>query len=201
MEAARLADEQIPGRACGGAAPAAERLRRARAGEGSALRSLLDEIRDRILTLCFRLLGDRHEAEDATQEAMLRISLHLDELSSDAQFGSWCWRIAQRICLDRVRARTRRAELLARYREANRDDEERALLLRLLVRRLLADMPSDMSEVLILREMEGLSYMQVADTLGLPLGTVKSRLNAARRRFRDDYSKAGQEGEACSVKE
>jgi len=173
--------------------PGLSLLARAREGETAALAELLAQARDRVLTLCCRLLGQRAEAEDAAQEAMLRVALHLHELQNDNQFGSWCWRIAHRICMDRLRARLRRESLLAEKRDPAPDNSEQRAVGRMVVREVLAAMPEDMSEALILREMEGDSYAAIARRLGLPLGTVKSRLSAARKRFRRDYLTAMQE--------
>ena len=146
-----------------------------------------------MVTLCCRLLGDRAEADDAAQEAMLKVSLHLHELARDEQFVSWCWRIAHRICMDRLRTSRRRECLLAERGASSTGDQEESIVGRMAVRQVLAAMPEDMSEVLVLREMEEQSYGEIADRLALPVGTVKSRLNAARRRFRRDYVKAMQE--------
>ena len=168
-------------------------LARAREGEATALGELLAGARDRALTLCCRLLGERAEAEDAAQEALLKVALHLHELHDEEQFTNWCWRIAHRISMDRLRTRHRREKLLAEKREPAPDDSEQRSVGRMLVREILAAMPEDMSEALILREMEGETYAEIGRRLALPLGTVKSRLSAARKRFRCDYLRAMQE--------
>ena len=168
-------------------------LGRAREGDGAALAELLARSRDRVLTVCCRLLGDRADGEDAAQEAMLKVALHLHELKEEEQFGSWCWRIAHRICMDRLRTGRRRQGLLAARREPAGESAEERTVGRMVVRQILAAMPDDMSEALILREMEGQPYSEIARRLAVPLGTAKSRLHAARRRFRRDYLKAMQE--------
>jgi RNA polymerase sigma-70 factor (ECF subfamily) len=168
-------------------------LERARQGDHTALGMLLSRERDRVLTLCVRLLGERAEAEDAAQEAMLRVALHLHELSCDDRFGGWSWRIAHRICVDRLRKSRRREQLTAGRGTRSTGDREQSILGRMAVRQVLAAMPEDMSEVLILREMEEQTYGEIAARLALPLGTVKSRLNAARKRFRRDYLAAMRE--------
>jgi RNA polymerase sigma-70 factor (ECF subfamily) len=195
------AQPKLRGSASGVPTPAASsRVAQAREGDAAALRSLLEGVRNRVLTLCCRMLGDYHEAEDATQDAMLKASLHLHEVAGDEQFGAWCWRIAQRICLDRLRLRSRRVELLALHQDPNPGEGEPPALQQILVREILAGLPDDMSEVLVLREMEEQSYSDIAATLGLPLGTVKSRLNTARSRFREEYLRALQEGVPCAAR-
>lgn len=168
-------------------------LARARLGDSEALGALLEDERDRVFTLCYRLLGNRAEAEDAAQDAMLKVSLHLSELARDEQFGGWCWRIAHRICVDRLRKSKRRDLLAASTSVSAGPDAERRMVERIAVRRVLAAMPEDMSEVLILREMEGQTYDAIAACLGVPLGTVKSRLRSARQRFRREYAAVMQE--------
>jgi RNA polymerase sigma factor (sigma-70 family) len=90
----------------------------------------------------------------------------------------------------RVQSRER---LLAEKRNSCPENAEQKTVRRMVVRQILAAMPENMSEILILREMEEQNYVEIGLRLTLPVGTVKSRLSAARKRFRRDYLKAMQE--------
>lgn len=146
-----------------------------------------------IYLLCLRMTGNRQDAQDCAQEALLRAFRAYSRFRGEARFKTWLYRIAHNACVDSLRAR--RADVsLEHLREAGFDapdtraptpylameeaQRRQALL------RAIGQLPVDQRAVLTLRDIQGLSYEEIADVLDTPEGTVKSRLNRARERLR-----------------
>lgn len=164
----------------------AQLLRRAREGDREAIGVLYGRFRDRMVALAFGVLRDRESAEDAAQEVLLRAFEKMPPLQSEGEFTAWLYRLALNLCLDRKRALDRRAHLLQRAPEPPTlaPDHARQVETRLALERALDELDEPLRLVLMLREWHELSYDEIAAVLRLPLGTVKSRLNAARGEFR-----------------
>ncbi len=164
-------------------------LQRAREGEREAIQILLCRHRERILNLAFSILRERESAEDAAQEIFLRAFQKLPHFRGESEFGSWLYRLALNFCLEKRRLQARRDELLALYGEQNDEicGHSENLARRVETREMLEIALDKLSEplrvALLLREWQGLSYDEIAQILHLPIGTVRSRLNQARRQF------------------
>jgi len=155
--------------------------------EGAALREAYERHGARVQRLCARLLACEAEAEDATQDVFLRLFEKAASFDGRARFSTWLHRIAVNHCLHRLeKARLRRAAALADHdRElvARTEPPEETLArteARLDLRRLLARLSPEHRAILVLRELEELSYRDIAATLSIPEGTVMSRLARAR---------------------
>jgi RNA polymerase sigma-70 factor, ECF subfamily len=155
----------------------------ARAGDEEAIRRLLARYRPPLVRLLTGVLADAAAAEDVTQESLLHALRHLHQLRDDGSFYPWLRRQALRAAL---RLRNRRRELPEEAPEAAAVGADVAAEVehRLAVQRALAKLSPDHRAVLVLREMEQLDYAEIAEALGVPVGTVRSRLFAARERFR-----------------
>ena len=164
----------------------AQLLRRARDGDREAVGVLYGRFRDRMVSLAFGVLRDRESAEDAAQEILLRAFDKMPLLQSESEFSSWLYRLALNLCLDRKRALERRAQLLEQKPAPveHQPAFDAQVETRLALERALDELDETSRVILMLREWHELSYDEIAHVLGLPLGTVKSRLNAARRDFR-----------------
>lgn len=155
-------------------------LARCRAGDETALAVVIANHRSRLVRTAKNILRDSHEAEDVAQEAFLKVFRELGRLRDDRAFSSYLYRICVRLCMDRLRAK--RAEP-AEFDRAE-ESQGRHIENRLTVERILQDLSPDLRLTLILREIEQLSYEDVAEVMGVPVGTVRSRLHTARERFR-----------------
>jgi len=156
---------------------------RARAGDEAAYRWLLDRYRARAVRLAAHVLRRDGEAEDVAQEAFLRAFRRLPDFRGEGRFSAWLFGIVVRLCLDRRRSArwTREVPADAAPPPSSSPDTTDT---RLLVGALLDRLSPPMRAALVLREMEGLDYDEIAATLGIPVGTVRSRLHAARAQFR-----------------
>lgn len=153
---------------------------RCRQGDETALGFLIDRHRSRLIRTASNLLRDRHEAEDVAQESFLKAFREIGKLRDDRAFSGYLYRICVRLCMDRLRLK--RAELVefdsAQPHEGGKVEN------RVVIEKLLAQLPAELRTTLVLREMEQLSYEEVAEAMRVPIGTVRSRLHTARERFR-----------------
>lgn len=153
---------------------------RCRNGDDSALSMIIQRHRNRLVRTATNLLRDRHEAEDVSQEAFLKAFRELHRLRDDRAFSGFLYRICVRLCMDRLRLK--RAEP-AEF-DSVQEHEGGAIENRVLIERILDQLPADLRTTLVLREIEQLSYEEVAEAMHVPIGTVRSRLHSARERFR-----------------
>jgi len=155
----------------------------AQAGDRAAFGELVYLHRAGVINVVYRLCGDAQLAEDAAQEAFIRAWQHLPAYQPRSPFRNWLYRIATNVALDTLRRERQTITLEAvQLRSATTGPEaacersERAEG----VRAAVLALPPASRTVLVLREYEGLSYREIAETLGIPIGTVMSRLNYAR---------------------
>jgi len=164
---------------------------RATGGDPEACAWLLRRYRARVVRLAAHVLRRPDEAEDAAQEAFVRAFRSLRDYRGHGRFYTWLYRIVVRACIDRQRlARHQREACLEDARVA---DARQGVHERLLVAALLDQLSPPLRAALVLRELEGLEYEEIAAVLSVPVGTVRSRLNAARKRFRTLYERAQEE--------
>jgi RNA polymerase sigma-70 factor, ECF subfamily len=157
-------------------------LARARRGDAGAFVLLLRESDESHRRLAFRLLGDRQRLDDVLQEAYVSAFRALPTFGERASFGTWLYRIVYNACLDELRrGRARREVPLEEWRgavAADRVDE------RLDLEAALASLRVDLRAVVLLVDAAGLSYDEAAEVIGVPVGTIGSRLNRARDALR-----------------
>ena len=172
-------------------------VRRVLDGDVNAFEQLMNAHEKTVYNLALRTLGNPQDAEDLTQEAFLKAYRSLSSFRGDSKFSVWLYRIVSNLCLDYLRARSRRpAQSLTveddegEVGELEIPDEhfspEKLLdrkLTRESVQRGLASLPDDARQILLLRELKGLSYEEIADVLDLESGTVKSRIFRARKKL------------------
>jgi len=167
-----------------------EDLARCRAGDPRGLAAVYDVVGDRVYRLCRGVLGNDADAEDAAQEVLLRVLEKARSFDGRSRFSTWVYRLTVNHALNfrRQRDRRRPASLEAGLEErhatepspadaAARSEAHEAL------DRLLAALPDDARAILSLREVEALSYREIAAALDVPVGTVMSRLARARARL------------------
>ncbi len=149
-------------------------------GDRRALDALLRRHLDRVATLCRRITGNDADADDATQQALLAIVKGLPLFDGRSAFSTWAYRVATNACLDEIRRRRRRPEPLATVPERSHPGPQSAVDLRIDIDSALLGLPLEFRAPVVLRDLCGLDYAEIADTLGTPVGTVKSRIARGR---------------------
>ena len=175
-----------------------ELVSRARAGDTAAFEQLMLDNQDRVYTLCLRMTGDREDALDLAQETFFNAWRGLSSFQGNSSFSTWVYRLASNACIDFLRKRKRRQQGESPHslddeeagwaepadweqdphRKLEQSERGRALA------RGLERLPEYQRRPLVLRELSGLSYQEIAQALDLDLGTVKSRIARARLALR-----------------
>ncbi|MBI2360435.1 MAG: sigma-70 family RNA polymerase sigma factor [Deltaproteobacteria bacterium] len=167
--------------------PDADLVRRVREGERAAFDDLVVKYRNRVMGIAVRMLSDRAEAEDVAQDIFVKAYRGLSGFQGEALFSTWLYRIAANGCLNHRKRRRPERYLPADDPALSPPDfasnpqvlvEERQL--KLLVEKSIQNLPEEQRIVLILRDIEGLTYEAIAEALAVELGTVRSRLYRAR---------------------
>lgn len=163
--------------------------RAAQKGDSTAFMHLVDAYQRPVYNLCFRMLGDAAEAEDAAQETFLRSYTKLHTYQHDRKFSSWLLSIASHYCIDRLRRR--RYQLVSwddlppwRWFPATDPQPEQAALTHEqhdAIRDLLDTLPEDYRAAVILRYWHEMSYEEIAESLDTTISAIKSRLFRARQ--------------------
>jgi RNA polymerase sigma-70 factor (ECF subfamily) len=156
------------------------------AGEASAFDVLVARWEDRIRGAAYRILGSEDEARDVAQEAFLKAYRALSGFKREARFSSWLYQIATNLCRDRLRRRRARSQVSLEALEETgpvivetRPGADERLLERDLaeaVRRAIHALPEEQREVVILKEYQELTFLEIAQALDVPVSTVKTRL-------------------------
>lgn len=146
----------------------------------------------RVYAICLHMMGNREDALDCAQETMLRAYRGFAKFRGQAAASTWMTRIAMNACIDALRKRRDVISLDALREEAGFDPpaQQPSVYAQLearerqrLLHEALQKLPAEARQVIILRDMQGLSYQEVGETLSLSEGTVKSRLNRARKKL------------------
>ncbi|HEX2057632.1 MAG TPA: RNA polymerase sigma factor [Actinomycetota bacterium] len=168
-------------------------------GEKGAYQVIYDQYEDRVHRVCRRMLGNRDDAQEAAQETFLRVYTALGKFNGRYQLGAWITRIATNVCLDQIRARTRRPleatpvqELELDFLAAGVHSDPETVCVRNAesrrVRKVLLGLPPLHRAAIVLRDFEGLSYAEVAVALGLTECQVKALIHRARKGFRRSWT-------------
>jgi RNA polymerase sigma-70 factor (ECF subfamily) len=190
-----------------------EAVDRARGGDHDAFRVLVERYQGRAYRLALRVLRDEEQARDAVQDAFLKAYVNLGRFEGRSSFYTWLYRLVMNLCLD-LKRRDHGARIAEgaeppdleriptpdvrgadegpwRAHEESPDAAVDRGELRGALARAIDELPEAARETLVLREVEGLSYAEIAESLGIPKGTVMSRLHYARRRVQDLLRQAG----------
>ena len=175
-----------------------EMLRAVISGDGTAYRGLVEKYQGRVYSMVYGMVRNREDARDITQDAFVKAYKNLETFRLESSFYTWLYRIAMNLAIDFTRKRKRRETNGFDEGIASRDEDGgiadahheegplRHLERKQLFGRIMDAMeklPEDQREVILLRELEGLQYKEIADVMGIPEGTVMSRLFYARKKL------------------
>ncbi|MBM4765408.1 RNA polymerase sigma factor SigW [Bacillus sp. B15-48] len=167
-------------------------------GDRNAFAEIVELYKDKVFQLCYRMLGNRHDAEDIAQEAFIRAYVNIQSFNQTKKFSSWIYRIATNLCIDRIRkkkpdyfldAEVPGTEGLTMYsqvssQQALPEDQLESMELQETVQREITKLPEKYRTVIVLKYMEELSLNEISEILDLPLGTVKTRIHRGREALR-----------------
>jgi len=177
-----------------------ELILRVQDGDTDCYDVLVERFKVRLFNYLFRLTGSRDEAEEIAQEAFVKAYIHADKYKTIARFSTWLYTIATNLVRNRLRSRSRAPKIVSLWTRSADSDEERTLdiedtrrspdevindaELGEIISRAIQRIPVKYRESFVLREINELSYEEIAAVTGLKLGTVRSRINRARNHFR-----------------
>ncbi len=169
-------------------------------GDTEAFEALVIEHQNKVYSLALRMVGNEEDARDMAQEAFIRAFNSLTGFRGDSKFSVWLYRLTSNICIDFIRSRAKKRTVSMTWTDEDGDDagelevpDERfspeaqleRTLTRESVRRGLDSLSPQYREILLLREINGLSYDEIGEALGIEPGTVKSRIFRARKKLCD----------------
>lgn len=176
-------------------------IEKCRAGDITAFEPLVEKYRQRVWRLAYNVLRDREEAWDVAQEAFIKAYQALPSFRGQSAFYTWLYRIAMNVAADRARSRAAQGRAFGTERvpeedwervitdpnpsEASPADTASRREERVKIMQALDQLSEDHRRIIMLGDLEGLSYREIAETLEIPMGTVMSRLHNARKRLRD----------------
>jgi len=177
-------------------------------GDQAAFGQLVRRHQDRLHAAVYRLVESAEDAQDVVQEAFLHAYQHLGSFKGDAQFFTWLYRIAMNAAISLRRKRKPALRIVGPDGEPviepadpseesqpthalEQSERERV------VKKALSRCSTEHRAVLVMKDMEGMKYEEMAEVLGVPVGTIRSRLHRARLELREILERAEAEGEAC----
>lgn len=165
----------------------------AKKGDQHAFRHLVTVYKGTVFRHAFALLNDRMEAEDVTQEAFVKIYFSLPRLENEYAFVSWLTKVVTNLCYDKNKKLTKKKAAESEELDENVVSKGPSpidqTVIKITIKEALQNIPLDQRNALILREIQGYSYSEISEMLQIPLGTVKSRINAARENLRKELQK------------
>ena len=172
-------------------------ISRARDGDREAFGALVEQYRDNVYRLAYRMCGNAYDADEAAQEAFVAAWRALPNFRGDAKFSTWLYRLTTNAAIDVMRREKRHQTVgdgemvdLADDADSPQETVERTEQQET-VQKALATLSEEYREVLLLRYMEELDYAEIAEVLQLPSGTVKSRINRAKAALKTALLKSG----------
>lgn len=173
-----------------------ELISRCKKNDENAFESLIKIYENKIYNLCYYILKNKDDAFDASQETCLKIYRFINKFKGDSKFSTWVYRVTYNTCLDYIKKK--RDELSYEdvfstdtRAEGRIDGLIESKELKFEIKRSIMKLNNDFRTVIILRDIEGLSYQEIADILGIEVGTVKSRINRAREALKNELIKNG----------
>ncbi|CAI6232783.1 RNA polymerase sigma factor SigW [Bacillus subtilis] len=175
-----------------------KRIKQVKKGDQDAFADIVDIYKDKIYQLCYRMLGNVHEAEDIAQEAFIRAYVNIDSFDINRKFSTWLYRIATNLTIDRIRkkkpdyyldAEVAGTEGLTMYSQIAADgvlpeDTVVSLELSNTIQQKILKLPDKYRTVIVLKYIDELSLIEIGEILNIPVGTVKTRIHRGREALR-----------------
>lgn len=173
-------------------------IKKIKKGDQQAFAQLVEEYKDRVYYVCFRMLGNRQEAEDAAQETFLKVYMNIDQYDLSRTFSTWLFRIATNVSIDRLRKKkpdySLDAEIVGSdgqtmYQQLEADTrspetEVETMEVQAWVQEAISTLPPKYRTVITLKYMNDLSLKEISEILDIPVATVKTRIHRGREALR-----------------
>ena len=178
-------------------------VERCRVNDEAAFDEVVSRYKNKVYNYVYRMTGSSDDAEDLTQEVFIRMYLSLDSFRGQSSLNTWLFRIASNLCIDQFRRQKNKTPAYSLDEPVGQDDQTSREVAdstyephRLLenvemaeqIQQALTQIPEKLRATLILHDVEGLPYEEIAQIVGCPLGTVKSRLFNARMQLRQQLA-------------
>ena len=174
-------------------------IQKAARGDARAFNELMSGQERRMYAVALRMFGNKEDAEDCMQEAMIRIYRSIASFKAQSTFSTWVYRITMNTCLDELRRRKNKPStsldglLDTGWSPSDERDtpEEHAVRAeaRTSIQQFIQELPEDMRSAIVLRDIQGLSYEDIAEALNTNVGTIKSRISRGREKLREKIQK------------
>jgi len=183
-----------------------ELIRKAQSGDVAAFEQLVESYQQSVFNIAYRTIGNYDDAADMAQEAFVKVFLKLSEFKEGSKFSTWIYRITTNVCLDEFRRRKKRPSVSMSTNietedgdivreiedessniEANYEREEQLKI----VNRAIAKLPENQRAVIVMRDINEMSYDDISAVLKCSVGTVKSRISRARDALHEILKKDG----------
>lgn len=174
------------------------RIKQVLKGDHNAFGEIVEVYKDKIFQLCYRMLGNRFEAEDMAQEAFIRAYVNIERYNIDRKFSTWLYRIATNLCIDRIRKKkpdyyldqeVQGLDGLTMYsqiasKDRTPDEEVTKLELQEIIQREILKLPEKYRTVIVLKYIDELTLLEISEILDIPIGAVKTRIHRGREALR-----------------
>ncbi|MEQ6390575.1 RNA polymerase sigma factor SigW [Bacillaceae bacterium S4-13-58] len=175
-----------------------QRIKEVKKGDQSAFEDVVSFYQNKVYQICYKMLGNSHEAEDVAQEAFLRAYMNIHSYDEQRKFSTWLYRIATNLSIDRIRkkkpdfyldAEVKGAEGLNMYSRISADqplpeEEIESLELQEYLQKEILSLPEKYRAVIVLRYLDELPLQEISEILDIPVGTVKTRVHRGREALR-----------------
>ncbi|WP_075980361.1 RNA polymerase sigma factor SigW [Bacillus massilinigeriensis] len=175
-----------------------KRIKQVLKGDQNAFEEIVEIYKGKVYQLCYRMLGNSHEAEDIAQEAFIRAYVNIKSFNISMKFSTWLYRIATNLCIDRIRkkkpdfyldAEVAGTEGLTMYSQIAADtslpeEDVESMELQETIQKEISKLPEKYRSVIVLKYIDELSLNEISEILNLPLGTVKTRIHRGREALR-----------------
>lgn len=164
---------------------------KAKRGDQNAFARLVNKYHGSVFRQAYAMVGDRMAAEDVTQDAFIKAFYSLGKLDNEYAFTSWLTRIVSNVCYDHLK-KAKKKKVVSLEENENAGPSELTIersQMRLNIREAMQTLSKDHREVIVLRDIQGYSYQEIADILQIPVGTVKSRISIARLELKKELTR------------
>lgn len=175
-----------------------QKIQQVKKGDQSAFEEIVSFYQNKVFQICYRMLGNSHEAEDAAQETFVRAYMNIHSFDEKRKFSTWLYRIATNLSIDRIRkkkpdyfldAEIKGSDGLTMYSQMSADqrlpeEEVESMELQDYIQKQILSLPPKYRSVIVLRYIDELSLQEISEVLDMPIGTVKTRIHRGREALR-----------------